>query len=115
MNKTTLLSVAAALAASAVLTDAARAAVHSRPNPANLLEQRVEQLRQAAWSVLERSGPSQPDAIARAWGNGGGRAWGNGGRAWGNGGGFANGGGRSFANGGGGSFANGHHRGFANW
>lgn len=100
MNKTTLLSVAAALAASAVLTDAARAAVHSRPNPANLLEHRVEQLRQAAWSVLERSGPSQPDAIARAWGNGGG---------------FANGGGRSFANGGGGSFANGHHRGFANW
>jgi len=115
MNKTTLLNVAAALAASAVLTDAARAAVHSRPNPANGLEQRVEHLRQAAWAVLERSGPIPSDAVARAWGNGRGRAWGNGGRAWGNGGGFANGASRSFANGGGGGFANGARRGFANW
>ena len=110
MNKTTLLSVAAALAASAVLTDAARAAVHSRPNPANGLEQRVEHLRQAAWAVLERSGPIPSDAVARAWGNGRGRAWGNGGRAWGNGGAR-----RGFANGGGGGFANGYRGGFANW
>ena len=82
--------------------------MHSRPNPANGLEQRVEHLRQAAWAVLERSGPIPPDAVARAWGNGGGRAWGNGG-------GFANGASRSFANVGGGSFANGARQGFANW
>ncbi|MEB3158260.1 MAG: GrrA/OscA1 family cyclophane-containing rSAM-modified RiPP [Synechococcus sp.] len=116
MTKTTLLTLAAALAASAVLCESSRAAVHSRPDGSNVLEQRIESLGPAAWAALEKASPTSPELLARAWGNGGGRAWGNGGRAWGNGGGGAWGnGGRAFANGGGGGFANGYRGGFANW
>lgn len=108
MNKTTLLTVAAALAASAVLCESSRAAVHRQPDGANALEQRIEKLNPEAWAALDPASRQAPDRLARAWGNGGGRAWGNGGRAWGN-------GGRGFANGGGGGFANGYRGGFANW
>ena len=44
MNKTTLLTVAAALAASSVLCESSRAAVHRQPDGANALEQRIERL-----------------------------------------------------------------------
>jgi|TARA_B100001093_G_C26822435_1_gene1012478 rSAM-associated Gly-rich repeat protein len=104
MNKTTLLSIAAILASSSVLTNASQSAVLSQPDPGNALEQRIDNLSTDAWTALEQSRPNNPDLIARAWGNGGGRAWGNGGgRA------------RGFANGGGRGFANGYNRGFANW
>ena len=43
MNKTTLLTVAAALAASSVLCESSRAAVHRQPDGANP-EQRIERL-----------------------------------------------------------------------
>lgn len=104
MNKTTLLSIAAILASSSVLTNASQSAVLSQPDPGNALEQRIDNLSTDAWTALEQSRPNNPDLIARFWGNGGGRAWGNGGgRA------------RGFANGGGRGFANGYNRGFANW
>ena len=104
MNKTTLLSIAAILASSSVLTNASQSAVLSQPDPGNALEQRIDNLSTDAWTALEQSRPNNPNLIARFWGNGGGRAWGNGGgRA------------RGFANGGGRGFANGYNRGFANW
>ena len=103
MNKTTLLSVAAALAASAVLCESSRAAVHSQPDVANALEQRIQKLIPQAWASQDADDSRGPDLLARAWGNGGGRAWGNG-----HGRGFANGGG-------GGGFANAYRGGFANW
>ncbi|WP_071961536.1 GrrA/OscA1 family cyclophane-containing rSAM-modified RiPP [Synechococcus sp. RS9916] len=103
MNKTTLLTVAAALAASSVLCESSRAAVHRQPDGANALEQRIERLNPEAWAALDPALPQAPDLLARAWGNGGGRAWGNGrGR------GFANGGGRR-------GFGNAYRGGFANW
>ena len=103
MDKTTLLSLAAALAASAVLCDSTRAAVHSQPDPSNALEQRIQKFGSQAWAAQGDQLPQPPDLLARAWGNGGGRAWGNGR-------------GRGFANGGGGrTFANAYRGGFANW
>jgi len=93
MKKTTLLSIAAILASSTVLTDASHSAVLSEPDLGNALEQRIEKLSSDAGQT-----------IARAWGNGNGRAFGNGG-----------GRGRAFGNGGGGGFANGYRAGFANW
>ncbi|MAR52995.1 MAG: rSAM-associated Gly-rich repeat protein [Propionibacteriaceae bacterium] len=114
MNKTTLLSIAAILASSSVLTNASQSAVLSQPDPGNALEQRIDNLSTDAWTALEQSRPNNPDLIARFWGNGGGRAWGNGGgrryRGWGNGRvrGFGNGGPRLFLNGA-------PRRGFANW
>ena len=94
MNKTTLLSLAAALAASAVLCESSRAAVHSQPDGSNALEQRVQKLGAQALAVQGDPLPQPPDSLARAWGNGGGRAWGNGrGRG----------------------FANAYRGGFANW
>jgi len=42
MNKTTLLSIAAILASSSVLTDASHSAVLSEPDLGNALEQRIE-------------------------------------------------------------------------
>lgn len=111
MNKTSLLSLAAVLATSAILCESSKAAVHREPDLGNALEQRIERMGTKAWALLDSNGitGTTPDSIARAWGNGGGRAWGNGGRAWGN-------GGRGFANGGGGGgFANGYRGGFANW
>lgn len=108
MKKTTLISLAAALAASAVLCESSRAAVHSEPDAANALEQRIQKLDRQAWAAFDQTSPQAPDLLARAWGNGGGRAWGNGGRAWGN-------GGRGFANGANVGFANGYRGGFANW
>ncbi len=106
MNKTTLLSIAALLASSAVLTNATHSAVLSEPDPGNALEQRIENLSDDALTVRNQISTDNFNLIARAWGNGGGRAWGNGGgrvRA------------RGFANGGRGGFANGYNRGFANW
>ena len=44
MNKTTLLTVAAALAASSVLCESSRAEGHSQPDGANAIEQRIERL-----------------------------------------------------------------------
>jgi len=102
MNKTTLLTLAAALAASSVLCESSRAAVHSQPDGSNALEQRVQKLGAQALAVQGDQLPQPPDYLARAWGNGGGRAWGNGH-------------GRGFANGGGGGFANAYRGGFANW
>ena len=111
MNKTSLLSLAALLATSAVLCESSSAAVHSDPDLGNSLEQRIERMGPEAWAVMKRSGISGVDTLARAWGNGGGRAWGNGGRR------FANGAGsRGSANGAGSrGFANGYRGGFANW
>ena len=103
MNKTSLLSLAAAFATSAALCESAQAAVHSAPDLGKTLEQRIERMSPEAWAFLEQNGLVGDDTIARAWGNGNGRAWGNGGRRFGNGG-FRNGGG-GFRNGGGG-FAN---------
>ena len=104
MNKTSLLTLAAVLATSAVLCESSRAAVHNEPDLGNSLEQRIERMSPEAWAVMQRNGVLTDEEIARAWGNGGGRAWGNGGgvrrRAWGN---------------GGGGFANGYRGGFANW
>jgi rSAM-associated Gly-rich repeat protein len=112
MNRTTLLSIAAILASSSVLTNPSQSAVLSQPDPGNPLEQRIADHSTDAWTALEQSRPNNPDLIARFWGNGGGRGWGNGGRryrSWGNGGrGFANGGSRLFLNGA-------PRRGFANW
>ncbi len=103
MNKTTLVSLAAALAASAVLCESSRAAVYSTPDHDNALEQRIQRLDREAWASLNGGASTAPDLLARAWGNGGGRAWGNGR-------------GRGFANGGGGGgFANAYRGGFANW
>ncbi|QNI89769.1 GrrA/OscA1 family cyclophane-containing rSAM-modified RiPP [Synechococcus sp. ROS8604] len=104
MNKTTLLSIAAILASSSVLTDASHSAVLSEPDLGNALEQRIEKLSHNAWARLETSDHNTGQSIARAWGNGNGRA-------------FANGGGarRGFANGGGGGFGNAYRAGFANW
>ena len=103
MNKTTLLTVAAALAASSVLCESSRAAVHRQPDGANALEQRIERLNPEAWAALDPALPQAPNLLARAWGNGGGRAWGNGR-------------GRGFANGGGSrGFGNAYRGGFANW
>ena len=105
MKKTTLLSIAAILASSSVLTDASHSAVLSEPDLGNALEQRIEKLSTNAWARLETSDQNDGQTIARAWGNGNGR-------------GFANGGsrGRAFGNGGGGGgFANGYRAGFANW
>ena len=103
MNKTTLVTLAAALAASAVLCESSRAAVHSAPDGSNALEQRIQRLDRQAWSSLDQDSAKVPDLLARAWGNGGGGAWGNGR-------------GRGFANGGGGGgFANAYRGGFANW
>jgi rSAM-associated Gly-rich repeat protein len=104
MNKTTLLSIAAILASSSVLTDASHSAVLSEPDLGNALEQRIEKLSHNAWARLETSDHNTGQPIARAWGNGNGRA-------------FANGGGarRGFANGGGGGFGNAYRAGFANW
>jgi len=103
MNKTTLLTLAAAFAASSVLCESSRAAVHSQPDGSNALEQRVQKLGAQALAVQGDQLPQPPDYLARAWGNAGGRAWGNG-----HGRGFANGGG-------GGGFANAYRGGFANW
>ena len=103
MNKTSLLTLAAVLATSAVLCESSRAAVHNEPDLGNSLEQRIERMSPEAWALMKRNGLLTDEEIARAWGNGGGRAWGNGGarrRAWGN---------------GGGGFANGYRGGFANW
>ena len=102
MNKTTLLTFAAALAASSVLCESSRAAVHRLPDAGNALEQRIERLNPEAWAALDPEARQAPDLLARAWGNGGGRAWGNGR-------------GRGFANGGGGGFGNAYRGGFANW
>jgi len=102
MNKTTLLTLAAALAASSVLCESSRAAVHIQPDGSNALEQRIQKLGAQALAVQGDQLPQPPDYLARAWGNGGGRAWGNGH-------------GRGFANGGGGVFANAYRGGFANW
>ena len=103
MNKTTLLSLAAALAASAVLCESSRAAVHSQPDASNALEQRIQKLGSQALASQGDPVSQSLDLLARAWGNGGGRAWGNGR-------------GRGFANGGGGGgFANAYRGGFANW
>jgi len=104
MNKTTLLSIAAILASSSVLTDASHSAVLSDPDLGNALEQRIEKLSTNAWAHLETRDHDDGQTIARAWGNGNGRAFGNGG-----------GRGRAFGNGGGGGFANGYRSGFANW
>ena len=104
MNKTTLLSIAAILASSSVLTDASHSAVLSDPDRGNVLEQRIEKLSTNAWARLETSDHNDGQTIARAWGNGNGRAFGNGG-----------GRGRAFGNGGGRGFANGYRAGFANW
>lgn len=104
MYKTTLLSIAAVLASSAVLTDASHSAVLSQPDTSNDLEQRIEKLSDHVRAQFNIESNNNP-LIARAWGNGGGRAWGNGG-----------GRGRGFANGGGSrGFANGYRAGFANW
>ena len=103
MNKTSLLSLAAVLATSAVLCESSRAAVHNEPDLGNYLEQRIERMSPEAWAMMKRNGLLTEEEIARAWGNGGGRAWGNGGAR------------RGFANGGGGGFANGYRGGFANW
>ncbi|MAD68597.1 rSAM-associated Gly-rich repeat secreted protein [Synechococcus sp. BIOS-U3-1] len=103
MNKTSLLSLAAVLATSAVLCESSRAAVHNEPDLGNSLEQRIERMSPEAWAMMKRNGLLTEEEIARAWGNGGGRAWGNGGAR------------RGFANGGGGGFANGYRGGFANW
>ena len=104
MNKTSLLTLAAVLATSAVLCESSRAAVHNEPDLGNSLEQRIERMSPEAWAMMKRNGLLTEEDIARAWGNGGGKAWGNGGgvrrRAWGN---------------GGGGFANGYRGGFANW
>ena len=94
MNKTTLLSIAAILASSSVLTDASHSAVLSEPDLGNALEQRIEKLSTNAWARLATSDHNDGQTIARAWGNGNGRA-------------FGNGGGRGFANG--------YRAGFANW
>ena len=104
MNKTTLLSIAAILASSSVLTDASHSAVLSDPDLGNALEQRIEKLSTNAWARLATSDHTDGQSIARAWGNGNGRAFGNGG-----------GRGRAFGNGGGRGFANGYRAGFANW
>ena len=105
MKKTTLLSIAAILASSSVLTDASHSAVLSEPNRGNALEQRIEKLSTNAWARLETRDQNDGQTIARAWGNGNGRAFANGG-----------GRGRAFGNGGGGGgFANGYRAGFANW
>ena len=103
MNKTSLLSLAAVLATSAVLCESSRAAVHNEPDLGNSLEQRIDRMNPEAWAIMKRNGLLTEEEIARAWGNGGGRAWGNGGAR------------RGFANGGGGGFANGYRGGFANW
>ena len=103
MNKTSLLSLAAVLATSAVLCESSRAAVHNEPDLGNSLEQRIDRMSPEAWAIMKRNGLLTEEEIARAWGNGGGRAWGNGGAR------------RGFANGGGGGFANGYRGGFANW
>ena len=55
MNKTTLLSIAAILASSSVLTDASHSAVLSDPDLGNALEQRIEKLSTNAWARLETS------------------------------------------------------------
>ena len=92
----------AALAASSVVCESSRAAVHRQPDGANALEQRIERLNPEAWAALDPALPQDPDLLARAWGNGGGRAWGNGR-------------GRGFANGGGSrGFGNAYRGGFAN-
>ena len=104
MNKTTLLSIAAILASSSVLTDASHSAVLSDPDLGNALEQRIEKLSTNAWARLKTSDYNDGQTIARAWGNGNGRAFGNGG-----------GRGRAFGNGGGRGFGNGYRAGFANW
>ena len=80
MNKTCLLSLAAAFATSAALCESAQAAVHSAPDLGKTLEQRIERMSPEAWAFLEQNGLVGDDTIARAWGNGNGRAWGNGGR-----------------------------------
>ena len=101
MNKTSLLTLAAVLATSAVLCESA--AVHNEPDLSNSLEQRIESMSPEAWAVMQRNGVLTDEEIARAWGNGGGRAWGNGGAR------------RGFANGGRGGFANAYRGGFTNW
>ena len=103
MNKTSLLTLAAVLATSAVLCESSRASVHNEPDLGNSLEQRIERMSTEAWAVMQRNGVLTDEQIARAWGNGGGRAWGNGGAR------------RGFANGGRGGFANAYRGGFANW
>ena len=104
MNKTTLLSIAAILASSSVLTDASHSAVLSEPDLGNALEQRIVKLSSQGWERLGTRDHNDGQSIARAWGNGNGRAFGNGG-----------GRGRAFGNGGGRGFANGYRAGFANW
>ena len=54
MHKTTLLSLTAALAASTVLCEASRAAVHSPPDPANALEQRIQAPTEATSALAHR-------------------------------------------------------------
>ena len=67
MNKTSLLSLAALLATSAVLCESSSAAVHSGPDLGNSLEQRIERMGPEAWAVMKRSGISGVDTLARAW------------------------------------------------
>ena len=52
MNKITLLSIAAILASSSVLTDASHSAVLSEPDLGNALEQRIEKLSSDTWERL---------------------------------------------------------------
>lgn len=106
---------AAILASTSVLTSASYSAVHSWPDSANVLEQRIEKFSNDAWTALAQSDPNQSNLISRYWGNGGGRRWGNGGgrhRFWGN-------GGRPVRRWGNFPsprvFLNGPRRGFANW
>jgi rSAM-associated Gly-rich repeat protein len=97
MAPRSLLHLLTAIAAAALFTKTAEAAVYQAPDLRNPLEGRIQALREGSGQALfnpnTSSAPSDinpaGDTQISWWGNGGGRGWGNGGfrRAWGNGGG----------------------------
>jgi len=130
MAHRSLLSLFTVLASSALLSQAAQAAVFSTPDLRNPIEARIKTIQQGDWStLLDEMGqvPLNGEEVAGKWGNGKNKNWKNGGNnnkwkngknksfkngggwknggfrnggGWGNGGGFRNGGG--WGNGGGG-------------
>jgi rSAM-associated Gly-rich repeat protein len=120
MAHRSLLSLFTVLASSALLSQAAQAAVFSTPDLRNPIEARIKTIQQGDWStLLDEMGqvPLDGEEVAGKWKNGKNKNWKNGGnnnkwkngknKAFKNGGGWKNGG---FRNGGGwgnGGFRNG--------
>ena len=110
MAHRSLLSLFTVLASSALLSQAAQAAVFSTPDLRNPIEARIKTIQQGDWStLLDEMGqvPLDGEEVAGKWGNGNkNKSWKNGGKnnKW------KNGNNKSFKNGGGwknGGFRNG--------